>query len=428
MTVSATWRHISTDKEAVKAVNADDLKIGDYIRIDHRWIDHPFERRRFRIASEQEIALIREHELTRVFVEPDPATVAESGAAENTSREAGPLAATRAALNSARVRDSEVRERALQTLGVLGAGNQDAAQAVSALVDFLLAILNNSDTPIAPISSTATRNSRARLALQGSDAVWYCALLGKRMGLTKSQLRDLTLAAATHAVGMTRLPPNLPDEEPGALVKGSPLASYPAYSVMVLKQCGGFSTEVLRIVGQHREHPDGSGLPRGLEGDHIHPLALIVGAVRELQVCCAGNHLAPALAMARLYKQLRDTYGATIANNLASAVLVIPVGSYVQLSDGTVARVASINETSRLTPVVECFGMNGDDRVPELIDLAQRPEIFIVRALGTSQLPPKLFATWRNTGPDARPPPLKMPDEAPDQETAEPAAPQASGA
>jgi hypothetical protein len=254
------------------------------------------------------------------------------------------------------------------------------------------------------MAPTTARHSKVRLALLGSDAVWMAALIGKRMGLSKPELRALTHAAAVHAVGLTRMPPNLPEEEPGTMQKGTPLASYPAYSVMILQQCGSFPKEVLRIVGQHRERPDGTGLPQGLKGEQIHPHALIIGAVRELQICCAGNAVAPAVALARIYKRLRDTYGATIVNHLASAVLYIPVGTYVQLSDGAVARVMAINESARVVPVVEWFGPNGQQTVPEVVDLTTRPDLFIVRALDTSRLPPRLFDTWRNTGPDTRPP------------------------
>lgn len=449
---------MTTDRETWEPATADDLKIGDTIRIDHRWFDHPFERRMFRITTEREIAIIREQELTRVFVDRTPvvgektpeevaaapaANGAEPGqaaapAAEsapppptadngNAAREAAQRAEQREALEAARARDRHTRERAQQTLGMLSAGHQDSAMAVTGFVDFLLAILNNSTTPIAPMSPAAPRHSSVRLALLGSDAVWLVGLIGKRMGLGKPELRALTHAAAVHVVGLTRMPPNQPEEEPGVVVRGTPLANYPIYSALILKQCGGFAPEVVRIVAEHRERPDGTGLPRGLKGDQIHPHALIIGAVRELQIRCAGSAVAPAVALASIYKSLRDAYGATIANHLAAAVLLIPVGTYVQLSDGSVARIARVNEAARLLPVVECFGHNAELRAPQTIDLSQRPDLFIVRALDTSKLPPRMFDTVRDMSPNTHAP--KPAQELPTAEAETPAAPaQASGA
>jgi hypothetical protein len=298
--------------------------------------------------------------------------------------------------------------------------------AVAGFVDYLVAILNNSTTPLAPMSPAAPRHSTVRLALLGSDAVWLAGLIGKRMGLTKPELRALTHAAAVHAVGLTRMPPNMPEEEPGVQLRGTPLASYPAYSAMLLEQCGGFDGEVKRIVAEHREKLDGSGLPRGLKGEKIHPHALIIGAVRELQIRCAGNAIAPAVALAGIYKTLRETHGTVIANHLASAVLLIPVGTYVQLSDGSMARVARINENARLSPVVECFGPNGEFGTSQMIDLSQRPSLFIVRALDTSKLPPRMFDTVRNMGADTHAPaPVHEIHAVAEQPMAEPA--QAAG-
>lgn len=449
------------EQEAWQPATAEDLSIGDTIRIDHRWFDHPFERRMFRIDSEQEIATIRDQQLTRVFVnrappaeDPAPAAVepaapvepatagepatgtepaapavpatpapdpAQEAAAAEAQRVAARMAEQRTAIEAARARDRHTREQAQQTLGMLTAGHQDSAVAVASLVDYLVAILNNSTSPLAPLSPAAPRNSRVRLALLGSDAVWLAALIGKRMGLNKAELRVLTHAAAVHAVGLTRMPPNLPEEQPGTSIRGTALANYPAYGALLLQQCGSFAPDVMRIVSEHRERPDGSGLPRGLKGDRIHPHALIIGAIRELQIRCAGSETAPAVALAGIYKILRDTYGATIVNHLAAAVLVIPVGAYVQLSDGSVARVTQVNESARLSPVVESFGPNAELHSPQVIDLSKQPRLFIVRALDTSRLPPKMFNAIRNTGPDAQPPALAQEEIPVLSEVAEPA-------
>jgi hypothetical protein len=462
---------MSNDPHAWEPAEAGDLKVGDYIRIDHRWFDHPFERRMFRITTEKEIATIRDTELTRVFVDrAPPPTEAEAmpaaapaeaappadGAAPvdaaaapaepapvdakvEAARQAARLAEQREGLAAARARDKVTRERALLTLGMLSAGQQDSAAAVAGFVDFLVAIINNSTTPIAPMSPAAPRHSQIRLALMGSDAVWLAGAIGKRMRLSRDELRALTHAAAVHAVGLTRMPPSQPEEGQSATVHGTPLAEYPNYSALILQQCGGFPPEVARIVAEHRERQDGSGFPKGLKGEQIHPHAPIIGAVRELMTYCAGSSIAPAVALANHYKQLRDSHGAIIVNHLAAALLLIPVGTYVQLSDDSVARVVRLNEGARLSPVVESFGPNAELSAAQEIDLSKRQNLFIVRALDTSPLPKHMFDTIRNTGADARPPQPAAelppaPDEAAksadagDGAAVAPAAAQASGA
>lgn len=442
---------MTNDMERWEPVEAAQLRVGDYIRIDHRWFDHPFVRRMFRISSEQEITTMRDMQLTRIFVDhnrqfdnepaaaapasapasapaPAPApAAAEAPAAETPAAgtaaagdaaapaaDAGPdpaeeearLAEQREALAAAHARDRVTRQRALEMLATLGSGDAAAAAAMSGYVDYLVAILNNSTTPLAPIAPTAPRHSMTRLALLGSDAVWLAGTIGKRMHLDKPQLRALTHAAAAHAAGLTRLPPNLMEEEPGtAATRNAIFAGYPTLGVMILEQCGGFSADVLRIVREHREHPDGSGFPHGLTGDAIHPHALILGAVRELQVRCADGAVSPAVALAGIHRQLKATYGAQIVNHLAASLLIFPVGTYVQLSDGRTARILRINEAARVSPVVEVFGQNAELQAPDTVDLSHREGLFIVRALDTSKLPPRMFEPARRGGSDAEPPP-----------------------
>jgi hypothetical protein len=219
------------------------------------------------------------------------------------------------------------------------------------------------------------------------------------------QLRALTQAAATHILGLARMPPQLLDEEPGGgAFDSEAFRNYPLLSASILQQCGGFTSEVLRIVREHRERPDGSGFPRQLAADAIHPLALILGAVREFQIRCRKD-ASPLIALAYLHKNCREIYGAEVIGHLASALLVYPVGTYVQLSDGRIARILSINEAARASPVVDAYEDTSALRDWITLDLSRCPGISIVRALDTSYLPPRMFETARRAHSGSAPPP-----------------------
>lgn len=398
---------MSSSEERWEPADVGLLQVGEYIRIDHRWFDHPFTRRMFRIGSDKEIAIMRDVSLTRVFVDRNNPAPGVAAAAEPVADAAAPappvqpaphraLAAQREALKAAQARDRVTQERAVEVLGMLGAGDPGSATAMAGYIDYLVAILNNSTTPLAPMAPAAQRRSMTRLALLGSDAVWLAGTIGKRMRLDAAQLRLLTMAAAGHAVGLARMPPYLMDEEAGDLfVRDPTFRNYPVISAKILKQCGGFAEEVLRIVLEHRERPDGTGFPRRLKGEAIHPLALILGAVREVQLRCAGGTMSPAVVLANNYRMLREVYGAEIANQLAASLLIFPVGTYVQLSDGSVARILRINESARLSPVVETYGPNATLNAPETVDLSRVEGLVIVRALDTSRLPPRIFESGR---------------------------------
>jgi HD-GYP domain-containing protein (c-di-GMP phosphodiesterase class II) len=455
---------MTKDTDSWEPIEADQLQIGLHIKINHRWFDHPFVRRSFQISSEREIATIREVQLTRMFVDRSrsaapasaeaaapvsPAVSAEVPAepAEPAAEVAAPvdtlaeahaetarIKLQRVSLDSARARDRVTHERVQALLATLNSADATSATLVDDFVDYLVAILNNSTTPLALMASAAPQRSSKRFQLQTSDAVSLVALIGKRMGLKAAQLRVLTQAAATHLLGLARMQPQLMDEEPG----GGPFASepfrnYPLLSASILQQCGGFSSEVVRIVREHRERPDGNGFPRRLTADAIHPLALILGAVREFQIRCRSD-ASPLIALAYLHKHCREIYGAEVIGHLASALLVYPVGTYVQLSDGRIARILSINEAARTSPVIEAYEDSTALRDWVRLDLSQCPGLSIARALDTSYLPPRMFETARRAHSGAAPAPkpadvaaveAAVPAEA---APAEPVAAQASGA
>jgi HD-GYP domain-containing protein (c-di-GMP phosphodiesterase class II) len=462
---------MTTETVEWEPIEADALQIGHFIKIDQRWFDHPFVRRTFQISSERELAIIREVQLTRMSVDrkrsvvagdapvsqpeksaPAPAQVeaegapaedaagekaetaavqAEVDAAVSEQAEAARIRAQRVSLDAASARDRVTLERARALLPALGSSDAASAGMVDEFVDYVVAILNNSTTPLALMAAAAPRRSSMRLVLQIADAVSLTALVGKRMGLKKEQLRVLTQAAATHSVGLARMPPQLIDEEPdGEQFQEAAFRNYPLLGASILNQCGGFQAEVLRIVAHHRERPDGSGFPRGLKGDAITPLALILGAVRELQIRC-NNESSPVLALAYLHRHCREIYGAEIIGHLAATMLVYPVGTYVQLSDGRVGRIVGINEAARTAPMVDVYEDRSALREWTTLDLSQCPGLSIVRALDTSYLPPRMFAAPRSAGGAA--PPKKVEAEAQaevqPEAPAEPAEPvQASGA
>lgn len=262
---------MTTDTGNWEAIEPDQLQIGMTIKIDHRWFDHPFVRRSFQISSEREIGTIREVQLTRVFVdrsrlaeaEPKAEDKAEdkaegearpeAGTPEAEAAEAAAVAAAqqaeairikaqRASLEAASARERHTLERVQVLLPALNASDATGATLVDEFVDYLVAMLNNSTTPLTLMASAATRNSGKRHQLQASDAVCLAALIGKRMGMKTPQLRMLTQAAATHALGLARMPPQLVDEDPaGGHCCNTTFRNYPLLSASILQQCGGDS-------------------------------------------------------------------------------------------------------------------------------------------------------------------------------------------
>lgn len=398
-------------------IRADQLRVGHYIKINHSWFDHPFVRRIFRIASEEEVAIIRNGRLTQLYVDharsapvrhgdspqrpPDEAQrIAERVASLQAEKSAqiDRIQEHRAALDAVRESYAETVGYTADLLSMLDAGDPGSVKQLGLWVGRVVDSVINGQSPLALVALDDPADGPQRIALLATDAVGICGVLGRRMGLGAQDLMALTTAAAVHGCGLARLPPSLMDESPDGVQRGSSMfRSYPQTSAQILQDCGGFPRTVLRIVQEHRERPDGSGFPQGLAGDAIHPLALMLGAVREFQVQCRAPDMEPTGALAYLYRELRPAYGAQVIDQLISSTTVFPPGTFVLLTDGSLARVLRVNETDRMRPVVGILDEDGGERETQILDLVQEPQLAIRGMAPRPRVPGSWLAARRRS-------------------------------
>jgi HD-GYP domain-containing protein (c-di-GMP phosphodiesterase class II) len=108
------------------------------------------------------------------------------------------------------------------------------------------------------------------------------AQVGDELGLSPGRLRDLAIGGLLHDIGKLKVPDAI-------LKKPGPLTDAEYDVVMqhvhtgeaLLKELGGFSPVVHRLVLGHHERIDGSGYPRAVPGDHI-PLDVAILAVCDV--------------------------------------------------------------------------------------------------------------------------------------------------
>ena len=119
----------------------------------------------------------------------------------------------------------------------------------------------------------STEEHTRRVALRAAQ-------VGDELGLAPERLRDLAIGGLLHDIGKLTVPDAI-------LKKPGPLTDAEYHVVMghvhsgaaLLRELGGFSDMVLRLVLGHHERVDGSGYPRAVAGD---PIPLDVGI---LAVC-----------------------------------------------------------------------------------------------------------------------------------------------
>ncbi len=200
--------------------------------------------------------------------------------------------------------------------------------------------------------------------------------IGKWLQIDRSDLDELTIAGLVHDIGKAMIPEEvlnkqgkLTDEEFDLIKSHAKLG----YSILVKT---GITKRIQLAALQHHERFDGSGYPRGLEGDEIDYFASII-AIADVYdaMTAARSYRAPKCAfqvIAAFEEDGLQKYNPKVILTFLNRVAGCYNNSRVMLSDGTTGRVVFLNKEKLSRPIIETDG-------GELIDLtnSKHKEVFI---------------------------------------------------
>jgi len=211
-----------------------------------------------------------------------------------------------------------------------------------------------------------------------SMAVW-AAILGRHIGLHRTELEKLAVGCAMCDVGMTQLPPELLEQADHLTDRQRRIIrAHPIMGADLVKDSSEVDFEILAIIENHHERMDGSGYPKGLEGAAIPLLARIAGLVDTYDAMITPRPYASARTSSEATQELLDCKGAQFQESLVEqfvqAIGLFPTGTLVELNTGEVAIVVSQSSTRRLKPEIVIV-LDGDKErltAPRLVDLADQ--------------------------------------------------------
>ena len=137
----------------------------------------------------------------------------------------------------------------------------------------------------------------------------FAKKLGKRVGVTNSELNKLSLLATLHDIGKTSIPEEIltkPDrltEQEWQQIKEHPERGYKIGSAS--EEFAVIAEEVL----YHHEKWDGTGYPEGLEGEEIPLLSRIISIVDAYDVMTNGRPYKEPMSKEAALQELQDFAG-----------------------------------------------------------------------------------------------------------------------
>jgi putative nucleotidyltransferase with HDIG domain len=220
-------------------------------------------------------------------------------------------------------------------------------------------------------------------------------MMARDIQLPPEAVQPLGMGALFHDIGRREVPDKiLMKKEPLTQAERNYYELHCQFGVEIGQQLG-FPPATLAIIGEHHEMADGSGYPKKLKGDQISLLARIVAIANYYDELCNPHNILDALtpheALATMFAKLRTRFDAKLLQVFVRCLGVYPPGTVVQLSNGLIGMVVTINTARPMKPMVVVY----DEDVPKeeaiLIDMETESEVNIAKGIRPAQLPRDIY-------------------------------------
>lgn len=393
-----------------QSISIDQVQCGLYIELPLKWHEHPFLRGRFLLKDSKQLATLKGLGLKTLWYYPDKSQseplsdpppsaslAVETEQIESSISQAWEVKQER--LKKLQQRRSEINKVEKQYQEMVG----QVKNSMYRMKNHPVQAMHESTALVGVLIDSMLSDEGAVLHLMGSgkldEGLYYHALnvsvlamlLGKSMNLPRPMLEVLGSGGLLHDIGKIKVPPQiLRKTENLTKAEENFFQLHTKYGAELIRKYGELPPEVALIAEQHHEWLDGGGYPAGLKGKEIAVPARIVSIVNTYDNLC--NHLNPELSLtpheslALLFSKLGGHFDKTLLQHLVRLLGIYPPGTVVELSDGNVGMVISINSKELLWPSVLLYDEDIPKREAVIVDMAEDKTLTIVKSLRPRQL------------------------------------------
>lgn len=249
-----------------------------------------------------------------------------------------------------------VRARVAEGVSFLYSNTEssDFDRATKSIADDLMKAINDNDALAVDIS--VLKVSDEYTFKHSVDVATMAMIIAKKKGMSKQDVYDIGITGLLHDIGKSKIPIEILNK-PGKLTdeEFAIMKLHPIYGYRILEGNKGLTDAIKLGVLQHHEKINGKGYPMGNDEEQISTFAKIISVV----------DIYDALVTERPYKHgfsprdavemimaMTDELDMDSLKGFLGSVILYPVGSTVELSNGERARVVENFEEAILRPKV----------------------------------------------------------------------------
>ena len=239
---------------------------------------------------------------------------------------------------------------------------------------------------------------RDYLVTHSVNVTFYALIIGIALKYNTAKLKDLGLGTLLIDAGMIKMPvyiihkqSNLTDQE-FKQIKTHPLHGYKS-----LRDMGQIKESIANVSLQHHEQFDGKGYPRGLRGNEISEFARIAAIADSYEAQISNRSYRRKVdfyhAMRNLLASGVNRFDPVILRVFLSRMSVYPIGSIVEINDGSRGLVIGSIPEKPLRPIIKVIFDQQGKRIEDtrIVNLLEKSNLYITKALDEEEAGINIF-------------------------------------
>ncbi len=398
----------------------DQLRVGQYVHLDLKWFEHPFAFSHFKIKSEEQIKEIRSLGLKVVRINPElsdlatmnpvsasPTSAAQFSAAPLLGAEPAPspiVLAKQAMLARMRLRrqDTERIEKAFINTAKtirdieknLYSRPLEAVQQATLLIDQMTESILSA--PELAIQVMGDKMGGEELYLHSLNVTMLSIMMARDVKLPVAVVGVLGVGALLHDIGRKEVPDKILRKTEALTQAERSFYEMHCQFGVETGQRMGLAPAALAIIRDHHEMFDGSGYPTRLKGESTSLLSRIVAIANYYDELCnpsaTADGLTPHEALSLMFAKLRSKFDPKLLQVFIRCLGVYPPGTIVQLSNGAIGMVVTVNTARPMKPTLMVYDAEVPKNEAILLDMERETEVNIAKAIRPAQVPQEVLS------------------------------------
>lgn len=236
------------------------------------------------------------------------------------------------------------------------------------------------------------------LVTHSVNVTFYTLIIGMALKYDLPKLKELGLGTLLIDAGMTKMSKYIVGKQTNLTEQEfNQIKTHTLHGFKLLRELSGISDTVAGISLQHHEQYDGKGYPRGLRGNEISEYARIAAIADSYEAQISNRSYRKKVFFYHAMRNLLSTgvnrFDPVILRVFLSRMSVYPIGSLVELNDGSVGIIIGSVPEKPLRPIIKLIFDDAKKSVTTtvIINLLEKTSLYIVRALDEGEVGINIF-------------------------------------